>query len=94
MLSAKELKIGDLNGFIYDFQFAGDVLPTHIHDEATNHITVVAKGRLKAKSDTWEREAGAGQIMDFVVGEPHELIAMEDDTRIINIVKKLTPVTV
>ena len=95
MLSGKELKnLGDLNGFIYDFQFAGDVLPTHVHDEGSNHITVVARGRLKAKSDTWEREAGAGQIMDFVAGEPHELIAMEDDTRIINIVKKLTPVTV
>ena len=90
MLLGKELKnLGDLKGIIYDFEFAGDVLPTHVHDEVTNHITVVARGKLKAKSDTWEREADAGQIMDFVIGEPHELIAMEDNTRIINIVKKL-----
>ena len=90
MLLANDLKnLGDLKGVIYDFQFAGDILERHVHDELTNHITIVARGKLKAVSDNWEREAIAGQIMDFEPGEPHELIAVEDNTRIINIVKKM-----
>lgn len=90
MLLANDLKnLGDLKGVIYDFQFAGDILERHVHDELTNHITIVARGKLKAVSDNWEREATAGQIMDFKAGEPHELVAVEDNTRIINIVKKM-----
>lgn len=87
MLLAKELKIGDINGMIYDFEYAGDILPKHVHDESNVHITIVAKGKLKAYSHDWEKEAVAGQIIDFRVGEPHELMALEDNTRIINIIK-------
>lgn len=29
-----------------------------------------------------------GQILDFRVGEPHALMALEDNTRIFNILKK------
>lgn len=88
MLSVKELRFGDLNGSIYDFEVAGDVLPKHNHDESNVHITIVARGKLKAYSHDWEKEAVAGQILDFRPGEPHELMALEDNTRIINIVKK------
>lgn len=88
MLSVKELRFGDINGTIYDFEVAGDVLPKHNHDETTVHITIVARGKLKAYSHDWEQEATAGQILDFRPGEPHELMALEDNTRIINIVKK------
>lgn len=88
MLLAKQLEAGDLNGTIYDFEVAGDILPKHIHDESNVHITIVARGRLKAYSHDWETEATAGQIIDFRAGEPHELMALEDNTRIINIVKK------
>lgn len=80
--------LGELSGAIYDFEFAGDVLERHVHDEMSNHITIVARGKLKAISDDWEKEASAGQIIDFKAGEPHELVALEDNTRIINIVKK------
>ena len=48
----------------------------------------MARGKLKAYSHDWEKIAIAGQIMDFRVGEPHELMALEDNTRIINIIKK------
>lgn len=89
MLSSKELKgLGDIRGTIYDFEFAGDVLPSHVHDEFTNHITIVARGKVKVYSDTWTREATPGQVLDFVVGEPHEIMALEDNTRIFNIIKK------
>lgn len=88
MLLAKPLNAGELAGTIYDFEFAGDILPKHIHGDLDVHITIVARGKLKAYSHDWEKEATAGQIIDFRPGEPHELMALEDNTRIINIVKR------
>lgn len=89
MLLSKPLeKLGDIKGAIYDFEKAGDILPKHIHTEDNVHITIVAKGKIKAYSHDWEQEATAGQILDFRVGEPHEIMALEDGTRIFNILKK------
>ena len=89
MLLAKQLEnLGDIKGSIYDFEFAGDILPKHIHDETNVHITIVCKGKVKAYSHDWEKEAIAGQIIDFRIGEPHEIMALEDNTRIVNILKK------
>lgn len=89
MLLSKRLEnLGDLKGTIYDFEKIGDVLPKHNHTEQDVHITIVARGKIKAYSHDWEQEAKAGQILDFRPGEPHELMALEDNTRIFNIVKK------
>jgi len=87
MLLAKPLGIGDLRGTIYDFEKQGDILEKHVHDESNVHITIVATGRLKAYSHDWEIIATPGQILDFQVGQPHELMALEDNTRIINVLK-------
>ena len=88
MFSVKTFQSGDLKGSIYDFEKSGDVLPKHNHDKSTAHITIVARGKLKAYSHDWSMEATAGQLLDFRPGEPHELMALEDNTRIFNIVKK------
>ena len=91
MSSAKSIpleKIGDIRGTIYDFERAGDVVAKHNHAESDAHITIVARGKLKAYSHDWETVATAGQLLDFRAGEPHELMALEDNTRIFNIVKK------
>ena len=89
MLLVKPLEnLGDLRGAMYDFEKAGDILPKHNHDENTVHITIVARGKLKAYSHDWEQIATAGQLIDFRPGEPHELMALEDNTRIFNIIKK------
>jgi quercetin dioxygenase-like cupin family protein len=80
--------LGDIKGVIYDFEVIGDVLPKHNHTEDNVHITIVARGTIKAYSHDWEKVATAGQIMDFRPGEPHELMALENNTRIINIIKK------
>lgn len=88
MLSGKPLEnLGALRGIMYDFEKAGDSLPKHNHIESTAHITIVARGRLKAYSHDWELEAVAGQLLDFPAGQPHELLALEDNTRIFNIIK-------
>jgi quercetin dioxygenase-like cupin family protein len=89
MLLAKQLEnLGDLRGTMYDFEKVGDILPKHIHTEDNVHITIVARGKIKAYSHDWEKEAVAGQMMDFRPGEPHEIMALEDNTRIFNIIKK------
>jgi quercetin dioxygenase-like cupin family protein len=89
MLLVNKLEnLGDIQGIIYDFEKKGDVLPKHNHTEDNIHITIVARGKIKAYSHDWEKIAIAGQIMDFRIGEPHELMALEDNTRIINIIKK------
>jgi quercetin dioxygenase-like cupin family protein len=80
--------LGDIQGGMIDFEKAGDVLEKHVHDENSNHITIVARGKVKAYSHDWEIEAAAGQILDFRPHEPHEIIALEDGTRVFNIVKK------
>lgn len=88
MLSIKPLEnVGDIRGAIYDFEKAGDILPKHNHDDQDVHITIVARGRLRMYSHDWSKEASAGQIVDFRAGEPHEFMALEDGTRIVNIVK-------
>jgi len=88
MLSVKDLSMGDIRGRMYDFERAGDMLNKHNHDETTVHITIVARGKVKVYSHDWSIEAVAGQILDFRPNEPHEVMALEDNTRIINIVKK------
>lgn len=80
--------LGDIRGTMYDFEKVGDVVPKHVHAEEDVHITIVARGRVKAYSHDWEKEAAAGQVLDFRVGEPHEIMALEDGTRIFNILKK------
>jgi quercetin dioxygenase-like cupin family protein len=91
MLSSKNFKAGDLNGVIYDFKLTGDILPKHNHGEYDVHITIVARGRVKAYSHDWETEVPTGGLIDFKAGEPHEIMALEDNTRIFNIVKKMVP---
>lgn len=88
MLLVNPISLGDIRGSMYDFEFVGDILPKHVHDETNVHITIVTRGKIKAYSHDWEKEAIAGQILNFQPGEPHELMALEDNTRIINIVKK------
>jgi len=90
MLSANPLEnMGDLRGAIYRFEEAGDVLPKHVHDEDTVHITIVTVGRVKAYSHDWEIEARAGQIINFRAGEPHEIMALDPGTQIVNIQKRM-----
>ena len=69
MLLVKPLEnLGDIRGAIYDFEFIGDVLPKHTHTEDDVHITIVTRGKLKAYSHDWEKEAIAAQVIDFRIG--------------------------
>jgi len=88
MLLANRLEnLGQLTGTMYDFESAGDILPKHVHTAENVHITIVARGKIKAYSHDWEQIAQAGQLIDFQPNQPHEIMALEDNTRIFNIVK-------
>jgi len=87
MLLLKNIEYGIIRGSIYDFEFAGDELPLHIHTEKDNHITIVAKGKFKVYSHDWEIEATEGQLLDFEPDQPHAFKALEDNSRLFNLVR-------
>jgi quercetin dioxygenase-like cupin family protein len=91
-LLTRPLKAGDLHGVIITFENSGDVLGMHEHSAADVHITVVARGRVRIHGPTIGSNAYAtGAVIDFEPGHPHEVIAIEDNSRIVNIVKKTSP---
>ena len=64
LLHSRPLELGKLTGVIYDFQEVGDELPLHVHGEQDIHISIVARGRLKAfgPDGAWETEASSGSV--------------------------------
>lgn len=87
MLITKQYTFGKLNTIVFDFENADDVLPMHEHTEADVHITVVARGSFRAHGNGWERTVKAGDVLDWQPYDPHEFIALEPNSRIVNIVK-------
>ena len=87
-LLSKPLSAGGLSGVIYDFEVVGDTLPMHSHTELNAHLTVVARGSVKAHGNGWERVLKSGAVIDFPTNQPHEFVALQPNTRIVNIVKQ------
>jgi hypothetical protein len=87
MLKGTQFTFGKLTGTIYDFAEAADVLEKHQHDEESNHITVVARGSFKISGNGWERVVRAGDVIDWRPFDPHEFTALEDNSRVVNIIK-------
>jgi quercetin dioxygenase-like cupin family protein len=81
------LNTGKLSGIVYTFEKAGDTLPMHTHQEGNAHITIVARGKVKAHGNNWEAEYRSGAVIDFPPDQSHEFIALEDNSRIVNITK-------
>lgn len=92
MLQSKMFSTGDLTGVIFDFPEIDDVLPMHSHTPLDVHMTIVARGKLKAHGNGWEKEVSAGDVLDWQPNDPHEFIALEPNSRIVNIVKKMNGV--
>jgi quercetin dioxygenase-like cupin family protein len=86
-LLSQPLNAGKLTGTVYTFENKGDMLPMHTHDEDTAHITVVARGLIRAHGNGWSADYGAGSVIDFPSNQSHEFIALEDNSRIVNIQK-------
>ena len=83
----KKFNIGNLNISLYDFEVVGDKLPSHVHAEDTSHITIVARGKVKVSGEGWSNIWDVGTVADTKANVAHEFEALENNTRIVNIIK-------
>jgi hypothetical protein len=84
----KPFAAGKLQGTVYTFDKAGDILPMHRHTETDVHITVVARGSFRVHGpDIGDRQYGAGALLDWSADVDHEFVALTDGARIVNIIK-------
>ena len=82
-------EFGSLKGTLYSFPEVGDVLPMHNHSENTVHVTFVLDGRFKVSGSNREFEVKAGNFIDWQPWQEHEFIALEPNSRILNIRKNV-----
>ena len=87
MLQSRIINFGKLNGAIYDAPEVNDILEMHTHGENDVHITIVARGSFRVHGTGWEMVAKAGDVLDWKPGQAHEFIALEPNSRFVNIVK-------
>lgn len=87
MMQTIPIQYGIISGTVYDFPVVGDVLPMHTHTEADVHISIVAKGSFRAHGDGWERTLVCGNVVDWPAHYPHEFVALEPGSRLVNIRK-------
>lgn len=59
----------------------------HSHDENTNHITIISRGSFTVRGNQWEMIGKEGDVIDWKVGQSHEFIALEPNSRFVNIRK-------
>jgi hypothetical protein len=77
-------KSGVISGWIYSLN-QGCGIPMHAHvEERLYHNTVVLNGSVLIYGEDWQQVVRAGQMFDFDSSQPHEIQALEDSTRIIN----------
>lgn len=86
-LRNSQISVGKLVGVVYDFDSVGDVLPMHSHPEGQVHISIIARGKFKATGDGWEMEMSLGEIYDWEAEQAHEFVALEPNSRMVNIIK-------
>jgi len=92
MLSSESVRgWGDLAGVIYDFEKSGDILPKHTHAKVDSHITIIVRGKVKIYSHDWEILGFPGNIIDIKENVPHEIMALEDNSKIVNLLKIVPP---
>jgi quercetin dioxygenase-like cupin family protein len=89
VLDVKQKLFGSLKMSILDFEDIGDTLPLHNHTEDNIHITIVARGSFKFLGDDWEMMVKAGDIIDWKPGKQHQFVALEPNSRCINIPKNV-----
>lgn len=83
------LAVGDLRGTVYTFEKVGDTLPMHTHTDRDVHVTIVARGRVRISGPViGDGIFSAGAVVDNDAPLTHEIVALEDDSRVVNIIKK------
>jgi len=87
MMKVETKQFGKLIGSLYSFEEAGDKLPMHDHTEENVHITFILNGSFRVHGGGWDMVSKAGDFIDWKAGQSHELIALEPNSRFVNIVK-------
>ena len=87
MLQLKTINYGKLVTSIYDAPEVGDILLMHSHEEDSTHITIIARGSFRAHGDGWDIVVKEGDVLDWQAHQNHELIALEPNSRFVNIIK-------
>lgn len=92
-LLTKMITLGNLKGTVYFYERAGDELPIHVHDQATNHITVISIGSFRCVGNPaiMDRVLEQGQVIDWPANQPHGFIALSDGAKMIQINKSYQP---
>jgi quercetin dioxygenase-like cupin family protein len=80
-------KFGALIGVLYSFDDAGDKLPMHDHTEENVHVTFILSGSFRVHGGGWEMVSNAGDFIDWKPGQFHECIALEPNSRFLNVMK-------
>jgi quercetin dioxygenase-like cupin family protein len=88
MMKVTVRKFGKINTAIYDFPEIDDILPMHNHTEDDVHFSIVARGAFKVIGDDWDMITKTGDVIDWEPGKAHEFIAIEPNSRLVNIIKK------
>ena len=86
-MQTSAIQMGILHGTRYDFPEVDDVLPMHTHGDMGNHISIVSRGSFRAHGNGWEMTLVAGNVVDWPAGQAHEFVALEPDSRLVNIIK-------
>ena len=89
MMTVKQHRFGKVFTSVYEFPEVDDVLPMHNHSDVDVHISIVARGSFRIHGDGWEMVSKAGDVVDWEPGKAHEFIALEPNSRLINIPKNI-----
>jgi hypothetical protein len=92
IVTPKPFRFGDIKGSIYDFEKINDILPSHGHNDTTAHITIVAKGEVRVITPVLDQVFQSGALIDLPSFQMHEIIATQDNSRIINIIKNISKI--
>jgi quercetin dioxygenase-like cupin family protein len=83
--------INSLTGIHYNFPKKDDILMGHYHSHGQGHITIVQSGCVAIRSlyleNDWEKIGKPGDVFDLPDEQWHEIIALEDNSKILNIQK-------
>ena len=89
MIGEQRFIQADLVGVIYDLPEVGDAIPFHVHDEGTEHLTIVTSGVMAVTvihpdGSHVTTDYYPNAIINFPKDVPHEIRAKEPG-RVVNV---------
>jgi quercetin dioxygenase-like cupin family protein len=76
---------GELFGAVYTLEHKGDGLPEHAHTREMEHNVVVLRGSISLFLPGAKLTFTEGALVDFDGSKPHRIVALEPQTKILNL---------